>query len=69
MNSLNLNSQISALQSAGTGQLRQIAKLWKIKYVSKLKREDLIFSIIGKQQENEEELLRREGKQLFLKQQ
>lgn len=50
MTSLDIHSQIETLRMAGTGQLRKIAKLWKIRGASKLKRDDLIFSIIGKQQ-------------------
>lgn len=69
MKPLDIHSEIETLRNAGTGQLRQIAKLWKVKNASKLKREDLIFSIIGKQQESENEQQSRIGKQLFLKRQ
>lgn len=67
MTSLDIHSQIETLRMAGTGQLRQIAKLWKVKGASKLKRDELIFAIIGKQQENENQPPSREGQQLFLR--
>lgn len=51
MKSLDIHSKIEMLRNAGTGQLRRIAKMYKVRGASKLKRDDLIFAIIGKQQE------------------
>jgi len=51
MKSLDIYTKIEILKTAGTGQLRRIAKMYKVRGASKLKRDDLIFAIIGKQQE------------------
>lgn len=56
MKSLDVHSEIETLRSAGTGQLRRIAKLLRVKGASKLKRDKLIFAIIGKQLEAAKQL-------------